>query len=166
MLLLKRKRNRSCLFLFPPPLSCSRPARGGGRCGLLDPSVLLAQEGTKKEAFSYLFCYTIVTEAQTLSTSRAVAKKRPLGGMREQGVGCDSELWLMMTRFRLRIETAKVSERGTEIFPPQGFLRLRGSPFIFSPCDSGAGDNAVSRTDSAAPTSPPPRDAVGRAHLA
>ena len=102
---------------IPTPSKLFEAGPRWGRCGLLDPSVLLAQEGTKKEAFSYLFCYTIVTEAQTLSTSRAVAKKRPLGGMREQGVGCDSELWLMMTRFRLRIETAKVSERGTEIFP-------------------------------------------------
>lgn len=54
---LKRKHNHSYLFLFPPSslLSCSRPPRGGGRCGLLEPSVLLAPEGAKKGAFPTSF---------------------------------------------------------------------------------------------------------------
>lgn len=160
---LKRKHNHSYLFLFPPSslLSCSRPPRGGGRCGLLEPSVLLAPEGAKKGGFSYLFCYTVIKEAQTLSISRAAAKQGPLGGAGEWGARCDSGLWRMITHFWLRIETAKVSKRGIGIFPA-GFPKAAWEPFP-SPCDSGVGDSTVSRTEArtAQPPPPPPQGCSG-----
>lgn len=110
--------------------------------------------GGKKGGFSYLFCYTVIKEAQTLSISRAAAKQGPLGGAGEWGVRCDSRLWRMITHFWLRIETAKVSKRGIGIFPV-GFPKAAWEPFP-SPCDSGVGDSTVSRTEARTAQPPPP----------
>lgn len=159
-----QKKTQSLLFIPISPLLPSKLFEATPRWGEMRPARAQRAAGTgggKKEGFSYLFCYTVIKEAQTLSISRAAAKQGPLGGAGEWGARCDSGLWRMITHFWLRIETAKVSKRGIGIFPA-GFPKAAWEPFP-SPCDSGVGDSTVSRTEArtAQPPPPPPQGCSG-----